>query len=137
MKVTIAKEVEVKYLQAKCGVRYWEDAEVNGVEDEDGALIPCRNGEDWEPLIELDSGKILNWKAGVTAKIHYKVCDAGEYILLDEQRQKVVEIEGYVPDIMCPGDSGFGDYVIMNVDENGVIENWKPTFEEFELKEDN
>lgn len=38
MKITIKvkKEFEVKYLKAKCGVRYWEDATVNGEEDKDG-----------------------------------------------------------------------------------------------------
>lgn len=29
------KSVEVKYLRARCGVRYWEDATVNGEEDTD------------------------------------------------------------------------------------------------------
>jgi len=37
IQINISKEFDAKYLRAKCGVRYWEDASVNGVEDtEDG-----------------------------------------------------------------------------------------------------
>jgi len=136
MTITIAKEVEVKYLLAKCGVRYWEDATVDNVEDENGDLIPCRVGDIWNPLIDLHSGKIINWKEGVTADIHYKVRDAGEYLLLDKDKNQIVAIDGYVPDIMCPGDQGYGDYVIMKIDENGFIENWKPSFKEFEINQE-
>lgn len=38
------KSVPVKYIRARCGVRYWEDGKVNGVEDADGSRIPCREG---------------------------------------------------------------------------------------------
>ena len=38
--VATTTRVPVKYLRAECGVRYWEDATVNGVEDTDGKLIP-------------------------------------------------------------------------------------------------
>ena len=128
MKITVkeVKQVEVKFLQAYCGVRYWEDARVNGIEDDDGALIPCRSriGDTWEPLINLETGTILNWPRGVVADIHYKVCDEGVYQLLDENRNIVKQIEGYVPAIMCPEGSGYGDYVIMKIDTQGKIANW-------------
>ena len=32
-KVKVEQEVEIKTLSVKAGVRYWEDAEVNGVEE--------------------------------------------------------------------------------------------------------
>ncbi len=132
IEVTVKQQVEVKYLQARCGVRYWEDAKVDDVEDTEGTLIPCRDGDDWSPLIELETGRIENWKQGVTADIHYKVCDDGDYMLLDENRQLVKAIyDDYVPSIMCPKDSGYGDYVIMDVDANGVIQNWMPNLDEF------
>jgi hypothetical protein len=38
------KAVPVKFLRARCGVRYWEDGTVNGEEDADGSRIPCREG---------------------------------------------------------------------------------------------
>jgi hypothetical protein len=106
---------EVKFLKAECGVRYWEDADVNDVEDTDGKLIPLRVNNDWCPTIDLDTGTIQNWPAGTTARVHYKVCDAGKYELLDADGVVVRSIDGYVPDIMSPGDSGYGDYVIMTI----------------------
>lgn len=136
MKVKIKKitEVEVKTLHVVAHVRYWEDAKVNGVEDEDGDLIPCRSGENWCPIIEVDTGAILNWKQGKTANIHYKVCDAGIYTLKDAEGNDVFTLEGYVPKMMSPKKSGYGDYIIMDVDENGKIDKWDfdPTITERE-----
>ena len=41
-KIRIEKEYEVKYLQVNAGVRYWEDSEINGVEDGFGVpQMPC------------------------------------------------------------------------------------------------
>jgi len=129
------KTVDVKYLQASCGVRYWQDGEVSGVEDSDGTLIPCRNGDNWEPLIDLDTGKIEGWPEGVSADVHYKVCDAGVYTLLDAERNKVAKKDGYVPDMMCPDGDGYGDYVIMTIEPDGTIEGFEPDFSEFEADE--
>lgn len=120
------EEIKVKYLLARCGVRYWEDATVNGVVDTDGTLIPLRQGDDWEVMIDMDTGRIRNWPEGVTADIHYKVCDDGAYALLDDAMNTIARIEGYVPSIMCPKDEGFGDYVIMDIGPDGVIANWYP-----------
>lgn len=115
----------IEKLQAEIRVRYWEDASVNGAEDEDGNLIPCRDGDTWNPIIDFESGKILNWEDGKTAEIHYKVCDEGVYRLVDEKGNVVKEKEGYVPSIMYPEGDGFGDYVIMKVNCDGTICNWK------------
>lgn len=123
---------EVKYLQAECGVRYWEDGEVNGSEDTDGELIPCRVKDAWCPTIDLETGVIQDWPAGTTASVHYKVCDAGMYRLLDADKNVAREIDGYVPDIMCSGGSGYGDYVIMTIGADGKIENWNVNLEAFE-----
>lgn len=127
----VEKEFEIKYLQVSAGVRYWEDTTVSGIKDEEGDLIPCREHERWCPLIDIDSGKILNWKEGIEADIHYKVCDDGTYKLLDENKEVIKERDGYVPDIMCPTEQGYGDYIIMKVDASGNIENWKPDISDF------
>jgi len=134
MKVTlkIEKEYDAVYLGAQCEVRYWEDAKVNGVEDENGDLIPCRSGDTWEPKIRLEDGKIMNWKDGVSAEIHYKVCDAGVYMLLDGAEDLIVEKDGYVPSMMCPEGGGYGDYIIMNVNADGMIDKWKADFDDFQ-----
>ncbi len=133
--VTIKKEVEVFYLQAKCGVRYWEDATINNVEDTEGDLIPCREKDYWCPLIDVKEGKILNWEQGKTADVHFKICDDGEYTLLDENNNQITKKEGYVPDVMCPAEEGCGDYVIMEIDENGFIQDWKEDYSDFEIEE--
>lgn len=134
-KVKITKEVEMKTLSVVANVRYWEDAEVNGVEDEHGDLIPCREGDTWRPEIDIDSGVITNWKQGTTAKIHYKVCDAGVYTVKDPDGYVWMEINGYVPATMSPADNGYGDYIIMNVDENGKIEDWEFDPSDFETED--
>lgn len=133
-KITIYRkeEFEAKYLYAKCGVRYWEDGTINGVDDEAGDLIPFRDGDAWCPLIEIDTGIIIGWPKGVEAKLHYKVCDDGEYTLLTADRKEIICIDGYVPSIMSPASSGYGDYVIMNIDGDGKIDRWRADLGEFE-----
>lgn len=130
--------VPVKFIRARCGVRYWEDARVNGEEDADGSRIPCREvGRDnWRPTIDLDTGKIEGWPQGTTADIHYKVCDDGDYELLDAERKVIKAIDGYVPSLMCPEGEGYGDYVIMKIAEDGTIANWRADLSEFEADED-
>lgn len=124
----------VTHLRARCGVRYWGDATVNGVEDTHGDLIPCREGDDWCPVIDLATGRILDWPDEVSASVHYKVCDDGSYTLL-HNGEMIARIESYVPAIMSPGGTGYGDYVIMNIGPDGVIENWKVKLEAFAKNE--
>ena len=122
-------------LKVSASVRYWEDAFVNGQEDLEGALVPCRDGNCWCPLIDIRTGKILNWESGKTADVHYKVCDEGSYHLLNAQGNVIAEIiEDYVPDILCPKEEGYGDYIIMDIDENGVVQDWKIDFSGFDVK---
>lgn len=118
------------YIEAMAGVRYWEDAEVNGVSDESGTLIPYRKGDYWNPVIRLADGLVMDWPQGTTADVHYKVCDDGEYWLLDENRHRIAKWSGfYVPnDFLCHGDNGYGDYIIFKVDGAGNVEKWSPPF---------
>lgn len=133
MKITINKptEFEAKFLKVDAGVSYWEDTEVNGVSDnENPPTIPCAEfihaGDEyrWRPIIDIDNGVITNWEKGFTAQVHYKVCDDGVYTVTDKDDNTIVEHEGYVPSTMCPAKNGYGDYIIMNIDENGKIEDW-------------
>ncbi len=124
---------DVRFLKVEAGVRYWEDAKVNGEPDEDGSKIPCRKGDTWCPLIDLDTGIVEGWPSGTTASIHYKVCDAGHYELLDVERNMVAAIDGYVPKIMCPGGDGYGDYIIMDIGADGKISGWKVSLAPFKV----
>ena len=134
-KIKGCKEYNLKTLDVFAEVRYFEDATVNGVEDKNGDLMPCMNGDVWSPSIDIDSGIIINWEQGKKAEVHYKVCDAGSYYILDENQEEILSIEGYVPDVMCPKGNGYGDYIKMDIDEDGKILDWKFTLDGF-LDED-
>lgn len=62
MKITVTKkvEVEVHTLHVLVNEPYWEAATVNDQEDTEGSLIPCRIGDNWAPVIKVDTGQILN-----------------------------------------------------------------------------
>lgn len=130
----MSKIDEMTHLMVEAGVRYWEDATVSGQDDDDGKLVPFRKGDLWCPVIRLKDGRVENWPQGVTAKIHYKVCDAGEYFLSTDGVTKSWRwTDYYVPnDLLCVGSNGYGDYIIFTVKENGYIENWR----EKEIDED-
>jgi len=121
------------YLEVEAEVRYWEDATVNGQEDEAGTLIPFKFGSMWCPVIRLEDGKVISWPEGTTARIHYKVCDAGEYWLADEDGRIAKWAGSYVPnEFLChgPDSNGYGDYIIFKVGPDGLIQDWrKPTIE--------
>ena len=114
-----------KFIEVDAGVRYWEDAILNGKEDINGE-IPLRDGDGWKPIIELATGSVLNWPEGVEADIHYKVCDAGQYWLQNEAGKRIAKWKDfYVPNnILCVGDNGYGDYIIFNIGGDGRIIGW-------------
>lgn len=129
--IKVKKEVEIKTLKVTVDRPSWEDATVNEIEDTEGDRIPCRNGNNWCPIIDIDTGIIRNWIKGVTANIHYKVCDSGIYELLDADGNTIIKDENYVPSIMCPEGEGYGDYIKMKVNADGQICNWQPNLDDF------
>lgn len=131
--VSVKQDVPVKTLKASMGVRYWEDGKVNGVDDDnDTPNMPLKSGDVWHIFVDLATGKIDGWPEGVEAETHYKVCDDGVYSLLNEAGETVLERNDYVPQMLSPGGSGYGDYVIMKIDGNGLIENWRVDLSCFE-----
>jgi hypothetical protein len=84
------------HLIVEAGVRYWEDATVMGQEDANGDLMPLVRGGKWCPIIELATGQIVGWPPGITADIHYKVCDEGEYWIGDASGRKATRTYAYV-----------------------------------------
>ena len=109
MKIIINKptEFEAVYLEVDAGVRYWDDGYINGMEDTD-----C---EETDGIPQMPC----------SARVHYKVCDDFLCDILDGNKNVITSYDGYVPKIMCPADEGYGDYIIMNIDENGFIQGWK------------
>jgi len=120
-----------KYLQCEIKTRYWEDSYLNGIPDEKMEM-PCiyktPNIEDysWNIIIDLESGEIINWVKGNKAQIHYKSVDNNNFYLLNQKMKKIgKQTDSYVIDTLCPKEDGDGDYVIMDIDENGYIQDFK------------
>lgn len=128
-------------------VRYWNDSRVNGKEDidfyetkgEGCPSMPCAvqikmepdsciysDHWRWRPMINIETGQILNWQQGNTADVCYNVCDGFACRFTDDSNVSMLEYDGYVPDFMCPKDKPDGDYIIMDIDENGYIKDWDP-----------
>lgn len=118
---------EYRYLIVDAGVRYFEDAIINGVEDESGTLTPFVESGRWKPVLDIEAGAIVGWPEGTEADIHFKVCDDGEYWLSKDGEAKDVKAGGYyVPnDYLCHGDNGFGDYIIMKIGGDGKIKAYR------------
>lgn len=139
MKRKIKEEREVDLAKADCTIfaRYWEDSKVNGVEDDaENPQMPCVIIADedkqqlaWCPVIDLDNGQIINWQKGVSASIHYKSCNENCINIIDRECNVVKEYEGYVPRFLCK-EKGYADYVIMDIDENGFIQNFDPNLDD-------
>jgi hypothetical protein len=112
------------YLEVMVPVRFWEDSRVDGIEDVNG-LIHGRDGSVWRIHIHMDTGYVVQWPKGVDAEIGYKVCDEGIYKILNHDLDVLLKRDGqYVPDFLSIGDEGFGDYVYLDIDRNGMIRNW-------------
>lgn len=115
-------------LKINAGVRYWEDATVNGIEDDAGTMIynESSNSDSWVVEMEFteQNGRVLRWPEGMEASIHYKVCDAGIYELTMPDGTRYRK-SGYVPsEFLCHGGTGYGDYIILNINGQGFIENY-------------
>lgn len=131
IKIKVEKEVEIKTLKVKAKVRYWEDSCIDGFADTEKNM-PCKVGNFWCPEIDIDTGCIKNWDIGKTASIHYKVCDNCSWKILDVNGNCIQDVEDqYVPDSLCPTESGWGDYIIMNIDTNGKIANFSFSIGDF------
>lgn len=121
-------------LKVIANIRYWEDTEINWKGDtENWDNIPCKIDTKWCPIINTKTWIIENWEKWKTAKIHYKVCDECSWELYDNEILIASEYDEYVPDTLCPWDNGYWDYIIMNIDENWKIENWKFNEKDFKL----
>jgi len=134
MEVTIKveKTVQLKTLEVFANVRYWEDSIINGVSDENGDLTPCRKGDLWCPIIDIDKGQILNWDNGKLGEIHFKVADECGWTIKDDNDERILgEEDGYVPKTLCPQENGYGDYIIMHIDTDGFIHKWDFNIDDF------
>lgn len=144
---------DIKYIKVRVGVRYWEDAEYNGVEDvslcdatepikpnmpfavstgKETCIAP-QGAYDWVIDIDPSNGNIIGWEEGNTANIQYKSCDDNTIYLYGENDTLLKEYNCYVPSFLCIGDEGYGDYVIMEINSKGHIMNFR--FNEDDINE--
>lgn len=131
MKIKVIKEVEVEacLIDVKAYVRYPEDIsfEKNGNWygcNEDKPECPCIEGHYWTPIININTGKIINWDALIKCHIFAKVCDEFACKIKGLNGEDIVTYEGYVPSFMAIEDKGYGDYIDMIVEEDGTIKDW-------------
>jgi hypothetical protein len=121
----VPQETEIAYVKVSVPVRY---------DDEDITYdAPLRSGNTWEATVEVDTGIIKDWPIGRSLFLSMKVCDEGQYSLLDADFQKIADHQHYyVPHCTVPGSDG--DYIKLEIDASGKILNWKPdgTFSGFQ-----
>jgi len=83
--------------------------------------FPFRENDQWEVLVDIDSGWIYNWP-GLEYKMDMKVTDGGRYYLHNDSGQIVAKLEeDYVPGGLIPEG---GDYLVLDIGADGVIKNW-------------
>lgn len=155
VQLKITKDFDITHINVSAEPRYWNDSKVNGeydidlMETDGTPLMPCAvklyeepkthiksDNWRWQPLINVETGQIENWTKGTIASLHYKVCDCFVCDFLDEDGDAVKSYDGYVPDFMCPKESGYGDYIIMDIDENGFIQWWNKSLVKSFLEEE-
>jgi len=125
IELTEKKECEARFLRVSANVRRWSGAEINGKIDESGSKVPFRCGDFWAPVIDIDNGTVVAWPDDMVAKFYFKICDTGSYYLLDKNMDILASIDNnYVPNGLCHGDIGYGDYIIFNVGGDGKIEKY-------------
>ena len=129
-KIKVMQEFDLAVADCRIYPRRWETSRINGMEDNyANPKMPCiettENGVPfWNPIINLDNGQIVNWQKGITASIHYKSVDENYIDIIDRNTDTIKEYEGYVPQFLCPKEEGWGDYVIMDIDEDGFIKDF-------------
>jgi hypothetical protein len=128
-----------------CQPIYWQEGEINGTTDIDfieskgngSPEIPCseqikRKPESeslsdhyiWRPIIDVEYGQIINWDKQVNAYIHYRVYDNFKCIFKNEDGFVITMYNGFVPQFMCPKRDGYGNFIMMDIDECGYIQHW-------------
>lgn len=132
-KITILQPVEKEIKWVKINIPICE-------EEENQKIFEITNTIPADRIcffVDVDTGKIRHYPGDCAFHLFEKVVDRGYYWLLDDKFQIILSIENdYVPNKLIPGE--YGDYVNLNIDDNGVITNWPkyPLFDDF-LKNSN
>lgn len=126
MKMTVLTpmEVQIRYVRIDVPNRYGDEdipADFPGLDASGKRLVM-----EWD----IDTGAIKGWPAGRSESLHLKVTDEGSYYLLAGDGSVMFSrSDCYVPHCVVPGE--YGDYVVFDIDANGVIQNYRPKPDEF------
>lgn len=123
------------------------DKEDESITFDDGMMTELECEEDFTPpmlntdslllefVIDLKERKIINRnEENGYVRMWAKVRDSGTYTLLDEKKEPICQICGYVPNkLIPPFEKGFGDYIELAIDADGTVRDWPetPDFSEF------
>ena len=112
-------------IKIEAHVRYPEDAYVNGKqEDEDLPTMPYLASDPsegdwiWNLSIDADTGEVIGWPKGTVGQSNYKVCDECKVTFGS------INYDCYVPDFLSIDDEGFGDYIYITIQADGLIKGW-------------
>lgn len=115
------KEVDVKILAVNAYIRDWDVCDIY-LEPNDSEF-PCLVKDEWQPLIEIETGKILNWQVGVKANINLRLRDNCSYKLIDINNNAIISRnDDYVPYTLNNGNDS--DQLTMEINEEGMIKDW-------------
>ena len=100
----------------------FDDGLMTELECDEDFTPPMLNEEDQrlEVVIDLKERKVQDWNSeDGYLRMWAKVRDSGTYTLLDEEKNPLWQIDGYVPNAMIPPyDNGFGDYLELAVEHD-------------------
>ncbi len=123
--VKVPAKLDVAAIKISAAVRYDEEVIPND--------FPFRTGDLWNITVDGDTGKIRDWPKGFSAHVHMKVCDEGNYWLLDKDGKELAHRDGYVPSCI-PG--SYGDYIEFEIDGDGTVAKWKNKWNTATIRED-
>lgn len=115
VKIKVPRIVDVTHVKIVIPLKHID-------ENPDAYPIPMQHNEQWIAFVNIDTGIINAWPKGTSCHIHEKVCDSGVYELYDVDSNFIIRRCDYVPHGLIPGK--WGDYIELNIDENGKILNW-------------
>lgn len=108
----------------------FSDGVMDELESEPDFQIPNFDSENliMNFIIDLQTGKVEDWKRDEFLRIWGKICDEGTYTLLDADHTPITQITGYVPNrLLPPFEQGWGDYLELAIQPDGTIDNWSST----------
>lgn len=132
VKEIVEREIDVKWVRIAVPI----DGE-DQIEENERLREAFVDGSVFEIYVDIDSGQIRNWPkdwpAGEDVDLYLKPRDAGCYELFDADEKSLAAVEDYVPHGVVPG--SYGDYVDLQISDEGVITNW-PSKREIDLTEE-